>query len=193
MPYAEPIAYSIFATIEPNLPSSPACGKPSPAREDSGGRTARGGKRLASLPRKQGGHLLSRSRSTIGAGGLNFSVRYGQRWVPAAIAAPYAFGNRKTGTTSLIPPEASGQLVPLGFGIAAFAPAAYQRGSLPRPLLGNLISGTASRLDAFSAYPNRAWLPGYAPGGTTGAPEARPSRSSRTKDRPPQVSNARNR
>ena len=152
-----------------------------------------GGKRLASLPRKQGGHLLSRSRSTIGAGGLNFSVRYGQRWVPAAIAAPYAFGNRKTGTTSLLPPEASGQLVPLGFGIAAFAPAAYQRGSLPRPLLGNLISGTASRLDAFSAYPNRAWLPGYAPGGTTGAPEARPSRSSRTKDRPPQVSNARNR
>ena len=110
-----------------------------------------------------------------------------------AIAAPYAFGNRKTGTTSLIPPEASGQLVPLGFGIAAFAPAAYRRGSLPRPLLGNLISGTASRLDAFSAYPNRAWLPGYAPGGTTGAPEARPSRSSRTKDRPPQVSNARNR
>ena len=41
MPYAEPIAYSIFATIEPNLPSGPACGKPSPAREDSGGRTAR--------------------------------------------------------------------------------------------------------------------------------------------------------
>ena len=116
---------------------------------------------------------------------------------PAGLTSLFGMGrggsNRKTGTTSLLPPEASGQLVPLGFGIAAFAPAAYQRGSLPRPLLGNLISGTASRLDAFSAYPNRAWLPGYAPGGTTGAPEARPSRSSRTKDRPPQVSNARNR
>src|SRR4028119_590499 len=37
-----------------------------------------------------------------------------------------------------------------------------------------------SRLDAFSGYPVRAWLPGGATGVTTGAPEARPSRSSRT-------------
>ena len=34
-----------------------------------------------------GGDLLSRFRSTIGAGGLNFSVRNGKRWGPAAIAA----------------------------------------------------------------------------------------------------------
>ena len=43
-----------------------------------------------------------------------------------------------------------------------------------------LIPGPASRLDAFSAYPFRAWLPCHAPGGTTGTPAARPTRSSRT-------------
>ena len=47
----------------------------------------------------------------------------------------------------------------------------------------DLISGPASRLDAFSAYPIRAWVPGGAPGGTTGSPEARPARSSRTSAR----------
>ena len=35
---------------------------------------------------KEGGDLLSHRRSTIGAGGLNFSVRNGKRWGPAAIA-----------------------------------------------------------------------------------------------------------
>ena len=38
--------------------------------------------------KKDGGDLLSRlAGSTIGAGGLNFSVRNGKRWNPAAIAA----------------------------------------------------------------------------------------------------------
>ncbi len=45
------------------------------------------------------------------------------------------------------------------------APAAYRPGSLPGPLPeGELISGTASRLDAFSGYPRRTWLPGRAVG-----------------------------
>ena len=35
---------------------------------------------------KDGGYLLSHLRSTIGVGGLNFSVRNGKRWDPAAIA-----------------------------------------------------------------------------------------------------------
>ena len=35
---------------------------------------------------KNGGYLLSHLRSTIGAGGLNFSVRDGKRWDPATIA-----------------------------------------------------------------------------------------------------------
>ena len=56
--------------------------------------------------------------------------------------------------------------------------------------MGELISRGASRLDAFSVYPFQTWLPGHAPGGTTGAPEVRPSRSSRTKDSSSQFSYA---
>ena len=36
-------------------------------------------------------------------------------------------------TKSLFAKKAFGQLVPLGFDITAFTPAAYQRGRLPRP------------------------------------------------------------
>jgi hypothetical protein len=53
----------------------------------------------------------------------------------------------------------------------------------------DLVSRRVSRLDAFSGYPCRAWLPGGAAGATTGPPEARPSRSSRTRDGTSQVSN----
>ena len=57
----------------------------------------------------------------------------------------------------------------------------------------DLILGGVSRLDAFSVYLVRTWLPSYALGRTTGAPEVRPSRSSRTKDSSLQISYARNR
>lgn len=60
-------------------------------------------------------------------------------------------------------------------------------------ILGNLILRGASRLDAFSAYPFRTWLPSYASGETTGTPAVRPSRSSRTKDSSSQISYARDR
>ena len=40
---------------------------------------------------KNGGYLLSHLRSTIGAGGLNFSVRNGKRWNPATIATSMHF------------------------------------------------------------------------------------------------------
>ena len=53
---------------------------------------------------------------------------------------------------------------------------------------GGLVLRGASRLDAFSGYPVRTWLPSCATGVTTGAPEVRPSRSSRTRDRSSQVS-----
>ena len=56
--------------------------------------------------------------------------------------------------------------------------------------MGHLILRGASRLDAFSVYPFRAWLPGYRLGSLTGAPAARPSRSSRTKDSSSQISYA---
>ncbi len=56
---------------------------------------------------------------------------------------------------------------------------------------GYLISGEASRLDAFSAYPLPARLPGGAPGGAAGTPAASPPRSSRTRGGSLQISCAR--
>ena len=53
---------------------------------------------------------------------------------------------------------------------------------------GYLVLRPASRLDAFSGYPFRTWLPGYATGVTTGTPEVRPPRSSRTMGSSSQVS-----
>ena len=59
--------------------------------------------------------------------------------------------------------------------------------------LGDLILRSASRLYAFSGYHNRTSLPSRAFGKTTGTQEVRPSRSSRTKDRPSQISYAHSR
>jgi len=61
-------------------------------------------------------------------------------------------------------------------------------GSYPVNPVGDLILEWASHLDAFSAYPFRTWLPGDAPGGTTGALAVRPTRSSRTEVGSPQIS-----
>src|SRR5690606_38274078 len=49
---------------------------------------------------------------------------------------------------------------------------------------GALISKQASRLDAFSGYPSRTQPTSHALGRTTGTPEVRPSRPSRTRDSP---------
>ena len=65
------------------------------------------------------------------------------------------------------------------------------KGSLGILFRGILISGGASRLDAFSVYPFRTWLLGHAPGGTTDTPVVRPARSSRTRASSPQTSYAR--
>ena len=54
--------------------------------------------------------------------------------------------------------------------------------------VGGLVLGGASRLDAFSVYPSRAWLPCRGPSGPAGAPAARPPRSSRTRGSSPQAS-----
>src|SRR3954462_6705416 len=59
--------------------------------------------------------------------------------------------------------------------------------SYPVDPVGNLISRRASHLDAFSAYPNRTWLPSDALGRTTGTPAVRPLRSSRTRSSSAQV------
>src|SRR5271163_3944056 len=59
--------------------------------------------------------------------------------------------------------------------------------------LGNLILRKVSRLYAFSVYPDPTSLPCYATGVTTGSQEVGSSRSSRTKDKPSQISSAHNR
>ena len=64
----------------------------------------------------------------------------------------------------------------------------YRPGSLPGGLLGDLILGMASRLDAFSGYPIRTQLLCYATDVTTDILEVRSSRSSRTRDKLPQIS-----
>jgi hypothetical protein len=65
----------------------------------------------------------------------------------------------------------------------------YQ-GPYPVNPVGDLILESASRLDAFSAYPHRTWLPGVATGVTTGTLAVRSTRSSRTRVNSPQVSYA---
>ena len=100
--------------------------------------------------------------STIGANGLNFSVRDGKRWIPVAITTIiyrlmlshcvfYAvfshsiWCKREKKCQSILlscNPKGRtlhnwsvGLLVPLDFDITAFTSAAYQRGSLPRPYM----------------------------------------------------------
>ena len=80
-------------------------------------------------------------------------------------------------------------------GLASRPRLAYRRRSLRRPFRelkapGEFILGRASHLDAFSGYHSRSSLPGAAPGGTTGTRADRPTRSSRTRVRPPQPSTA---
>ena len=58
---------------------------------------------------------------------------------------------------------------------------------------GDLVLRGVSRLDAFSVYPGRTWLPSAATSVTTGTPEVRPSQSSRTREKAAQVSYAHNR
>src|SRR5579884_892902 len=55
---------------------------------------------------------------------------------------------------------------------------------------GDLVWQGVSRLDAFSVYPGRTWLPSAAASATTGTPEVRPSQSSRTREEAAQVSYA---
>ena len=89
-----------------------------------------------------------------------------------------------------------GRLGPLRSEHVAVRPrAAYRRDGLSRPFRrvepsGVFILGRASHLDAFSGYHSRSSLPGGALGRTAGTRADRPTRSSRTKVRSPQFSNA---
>ena len=87
----------------------------------------------------------------------------------------------------------NGRLVLVSFThYCAFTPSLSTRWSF-WALQGDLILERASRLYAFSGYHNRTSLPSRALGRTTGTQEVRPSRSSRTKDSPPQISYAHSR
>ena len=95
--------------------------------------------------------------STIGDSELNFSVRNGKRWDLAAITTlmPYiTFDYAKDGKNTETWRNSIGQLVSLGWRVATLTPVTYRRRILRRPSWGDLISWLASRLDAFSAYPN---------------------------------------
>jgi hypothetical protein len=169
-------------------------------------------RRRPTLPR-------SRERSTIGAVGLNDRVRNGNECGPYALVASDMCDSERCGrsgnSNSLMKivlalladawfPSGNhlgvvkpyGRLGPLRSEWIAPCPrAAYRRGGLPRPFKrlkasGEFILGRASHLDAFSGYHSRPSLPGAAPGGTTGTRAGRPTRSSRTRVRSPQLSNA---
>jgi hypothetical protein len=145
--------------------------------------------------------------STIGAGGLNCRVRDGNGCDPTAMATEICCQGRaapaKTGRSS--PREnsiASTNIIvnpsprPISTGRLNTSPCLHLRPinvviwprALPGYPVGDLISERASHLDAFSAYLFRRWLTSRALGRTTGTPELRPSRSSRTRDSLPQIS-----
>ena len=90
-----------------------------------------------------------------------------------------------------------GRLGPLRSERLATLPrAAYRRSRLLRPYRGleapgGFISGRASHLDAFSGYPVLPSLPGGALGRAAGTRAGSPTRSSRTRVRAPQPSDAR--
>src|SRR5438105_13923933 len=163
-------------------------------------------RRWPTLPR-------SLERSTIGAVGLNDRVRNGNGCGPYALTASSSYVKSVDKVDVSVPPNAvhsslralrvdfrvvkpHGRLGPLRLEWVAPRPrAAYRRDGLSRPFrgledLGRFILGRASHLDAFSGYHSRPSLPGVALGRTTGTRAGRPTRSSRTRVRSPQLSNA---
>ena len=148
-----------------------------------------------------------RSPSTIGAGGLNFRVRYGNGCDPTAMATENHVFSR-FGTVSQRRRSSLENSIASTIIIVNPSPRAISTGQLNtlpclhfRPIdvvvyhgpyqvdpVGDLILKRASHLDAFSAYPFRRSPTSRALGRTTGTRELRPSRSSRTRDSLSQVS-----
>ena len=95
------------------------------------------------------------------------------------------------GVNSMVKPN--GRLVLVSYAHHCASTSSLSTRSSSWALQGDLILGRASRLYAFSGYHNRTSLPSRALGRTTGTQEVRPSRSSRTKDSPPQISYAHSR
>ena len=116
-------------------------------------------------PYQNGSDLLSHLGSTIGAVGLNFSVRNGKRWNPDAIATWISLmtiaqaketNTPHNHTTQSIRPgrkETFGQLVMLGWTSLNAYTCILSTLSSTTTLRWDLILWPASHLDAFSAYP----------------------------------------
>jgi hypothetical protein len=122
---------------------------------------------------------------SVGRGSKVSDLGDGSRRTPGSAAGPWPAAEEvKPSTIS------TAQLHPSpDFHMPPIEQVVYLR-SYPVDPVGNLISRRASHLDAFSAYPDRTWLPSDAPGGTTGTPAVRPLRSSRTRSSSAQVSYA---
>ena len=141
--------------------------------------------------------------SIFDTGELNFCVRNGNRWILTAISTNYlirgsmfpqnwtmkiisnTWSSPRPISTAKLNTSRHLHLQPINLVVF--------KGSYLVNLVGYLISGAASCLDAFSVYPFRTSLPSCATGVTTGAPEVRPSRSSRTRDSFLQISCAHDR
>ena len=132
----------------------------------------------------------------VGGGWVGSGLRSGRGWSGSPPAPALARGRVcvGVGVCGSCRPISTGRLSPLpGLHLRPIDPVVHWGPSTtPRGgLCGDLVLEVVSRLDAFSGYPSRTWPTSGAPGGTTGAPEVRPSRSSRTGDGSPQVSCAR--
>ena len=141
--------------------------------------------------------------STIGAGGLNFSVRNGKRCTPAAMTTEIVKGGRRNAGAHLQNSIAISECSksrpraistgPLNALLRLHVPpinVVVSHGPYSLEGMGSLISRWASRLDAFSGYPIQTWLISSAVGTTTDTPEVCSSRSSRTRDDSSQASSA---
>src|ERR1044071_391524 len=154
-------------------------------------------KKYVSLLNRPGDDLLSRvlRRSTIGAGAFHGRVRDGIGCSrSASITRPakdscqiWSQRIREWALTmrAIKPIE---RLVLVSFMHCCTSTSSLSTWWSSTALKGELVSRWVSRLDAFSGYPFRTWLPCYAAGATTGPLEVRPSRSSRTRDRSSQFS-----
>ena len=157
--------------------------------------------------------------STLGAGGLSMRVRDGSARVPPAVgvdsqgrcaASPpgadaprglvsFQIGQDPSGIPGHLPcqttrPLSTGRLRALPrFHLRPIKQVVFLRPSGSAEALREEVLGGGSRLDAFSGSPFRTQLPGGAAGATTGSPEVRPPRSSRTGGGLPHSSCARSR
>ena len=157
-------------------------------------------------------------QSTISANSFHGRVRNGVGWDTVAITTKssghvkkkdipnnLAMLNTSTITASVIIPKNEDnfseiclcirpikpieQLVPVSFIHYCTSTPGLSTWWSSTVLMRILVSRGASRLDAFSGYPVRTWLPGGAAGATTGTLEVRPPRSSRTRGSSSQDSN----